>query len=102
MKPTDDLISKILTRFKKTGICTSKKVKFKYISHNDNKVEVSREKGKDTPIYFRDLARAIEAVRKDHIVYSEGPSRLRKHGLTHVTSPLWALLHLLNFKELTD
>ncbi|MCH9023946.1 MAG: hypothetical protein IH931_01310 [candidate division Zixibacteria bacterium] len=100
MKSTDNLISDIITRLKNTGVCTSKRVKFRYLNHTDNKIEVSRERGEDTPIYFRELAKAIEAVRRDHKVYSEGPSRLRKHGLTHITSPLWALLHLLSLKEL--
>ncbi|MEK7775315.1 MAG: hypothetical protein AAB305_05475 [Candidatus Zixiibacteriota bacterium] len=61
---------------------------------------ISRERGKDTRIPFHKIADAIVAVRKDHKVYSEGPSRLRKHGLTHITSPLWALLHLLTLEEL--
>jgi hypothetical protein len=97
----DKFISEIIVRFKKQGFCKSTKVKFGYIRHTDSFVEVSREKGEDTSIYFKDIARAIEAVRKDHKVYSEGPSRLRKHGLTHITSPLWALIHMLSLKELT-
>ena len=44
----------------------------------------------------------IEAVKKDVTVYVDGPDRLREFGITHINSPVWALLHLLDFDEFND
>ncbi len=74
--------------------------RFGYVERSNSYVLVSRESGKDTKIPFTKIAEAIAAVRRDPKVYSEGPSRLRQHGITHITSPLWALLHLLTLEEL--
>lgn len=101
MTVTKDITSKILTRFGRQGYTQVPGYnEFGFVSQSDTYVVISRENGRDTKIPFVKLAEAIEAVRKDSKVYSEGPSRLRKHGLTHITSPLWALLHLLTLEEL--
>jgi len=103
MQSTDKLITEILVRFKKQGYAqVAEYNRFGFISETDNYVLVSREKGKDTKIYFNKISKAIDAVRKDHKVFTEGPSRLRKYGLTHIMSPLWALIHLLTLEELMD
>lgn len=101
MQSTDKLITKILIRLKQKGFAQVQGYnRFGFVSQADNHVLISREKGKDTRIQFQKLVKAIDAVRKDPKIYSEGPSRLRQHGLTHITSPLWALLHLLSLEEL--
>jgi hypothetical protein len=74
--------------------------KFGFVKRGESHVVVSRENGKDTRIPFSKIAESVSAVRRDPKVYSEGPSRLRQHGITHITSPLWALLHLLTLEEL--
>lgn len=74
--------------------------KFGFVYQGDNHIVISRENGKDTKIHYRKLKAAIEAVREDTKIYSEGPSKLRQHGITHITSPLWSLLHLLTLEEL--
>lgn len=38
---------------------------------------------------------AIEAYQNNPDLYHAGPSALRDFGITHVTSPVWSLLHLL-------
>lgn len=67
---------------------------FDYLSRTDTYVLVSRETGKDTKIYFNKLDVAINAVCIDNDVYNNGPSTLRAYGITHVNSPIWAILHL--------
>ena len=75
---------------------------FKYIEDDANSVTVLREKGTKAKIYLKDLMTGIEAVQKDVTVYVDGPDRLREFGITHINSPVWALLHLLDFDEFND
>jgi len=102
MTKVEDMVSALISRLKQRGYAqVTGYNRFGFVRQADNYVVVSRENGKDTKIPYSKLAVAIEAVQKDSKVYSEGPSRLRKHGLTHITSPLWSLLHLLTLEELT-
>ncbi len=71
------------------------------MSIRENHLVVTREDGKDTRIPFAKIAESVNAVRKDPKIYSGGPSKLRDHGITHINSPLWALLHLLTLEKLT-
>lgn len=102
MSDVEKTISEIVSRFKQQGFTQVPSYnKFGFVQQSDNYVIVSRENGKDTKIYYKKLGEAIKAVQKDSLAYSEGPSKLRKHGLTHITSPLWSLLHLLTLEELS-
>ena len=100
MQSTEVVIEKIIARFKKNGYAQGPINRFGFVSQSVKHVVISRERGKNTPIPFNKIDEAIIAVRKDHKVYSEGPTRLGKHGLTHITSPLWALINLLTLGEL--
>ena len=46
-----------------------------------------------------DILLGIEALQDDHTIYSAGPSSLRKYNITHLTSPVWAMLHLLPLSD---
>lgn len=95
------IVSQIVSRFQEQGYAqVSGYNRFSFISRAESHMVVSRENGKDTKIPFAKLTEAIKAVRNDSKIYSDGPARLRKHGITHITSPLWALLHLLTHDEL--
>ena len=94
------LLGKILQRFSDIGDCQVGGFnKFGYIRETNNAVYVSREKGKDTPIQFQKIIHGIEAFQSNLELYNEGPSALRKFGITHVTSPIWSLLHLLSVED---
>ena len=73
---------------------------FGFIKTTDTAVYVTREKGKDTRIGYDDIETAVSAVRKDATVYKNGPGTLRDYGITHVTSPVWAIIHLMTLEEL--
>lgn len=74
--------------------------RFEYVSHTSRGVKVKRIKGTTTLIPFSRIARAVDAVRSDLGVYDRGPAALRKFGITHVTSPIWAILHLESKEQL--
>lgn len=94
------ILNKILSKFKeKKTIQVKGYNSFGYLRETENTVYISREKGKDTPIPFTKLIIAIEDYQKDNDLYDLGPSALRSSGLTHVTSPIWSMLHIL---EKTD
>ena len=76
--------------------------KFGFVKKTSTYVVVSREAGQDTKIPGAKLAEAVEAVRCDHNVYSGGPSKLQKKGLTYISSPLWSILHLMTLAELIE
>jgi TDG/mug DNA glycosylase family protein len=101
MRPVDEVVKEIVQRFKQRGVAQVPGYNaFGYVRETANAVIVSREAGKDTTIPFSKIATGVEAVRIDSSVYGGGPSTLRKHGMTHVNSPVWALLHMLSLEEL--
>ncbi len=101
MMDVSQVISMIVNRFERQGYAQVPGYnRFGFVVRGNSHVVVSRESGRDTKVPYAKLGEAIEAVREDSKVYSEGPSKLRNHGLTHITSPLWALLHLLKLEEL--
>jgi len=48
------------------------------------------------------LLMGIEAYQSNPSLYEQGPAALREFGITHVTSPIYAMLHLLSKKEFTN
>ena len=94
------LLNQILEKFRKKGV--SQVVgynSFGYVSETEKTITVSREKGKDTIISKSKILVGIEAFIKNSNLYYEGPAKLREYGITHVTSPIWSLLHLVPFNE---
>jgi hypothetical protein len=91
------LLGKILQRFYdlKTAQVEGYN-EFNYIKETDNAVYVTRENGKDTSISFDKILLGIEAYKSNPKLYLEGPVALRNFNITHVTSPIWSLLHLLD------
>lgn len=103
MKSTDALVKEIILRLEhRTYAQVPGYNRFGYIRKTEKAVLVSRETGKDTPVPFEKIAVAIQAVRDDREVYARGPSALRPYGITHINSPIWAMLHLLDLKEITQ
>ena len=97
---TKILLGKILQKFKSQKIAQVQGYKsFGYIRETENMVYVTREAGKDTPIPFEKIKTAIEAYKSNPQLFNEGPSKLRDYGITHVTSPIWSLLHLLEMAD---
>jgi hypothetical protein len=103
MRSTREVVDMILSRLSEQGTAQVEGYNsFGFVRRTPSAVIVSRENGLDTPISLSRLEMAVEAVRKDPRIYDAGPSALRDHGITHVTSPLWALLHLVSKGELAS
>lgn len=91
------LLGKILQRFKDLGIAQVEGYNsFGYIRETQNSVFVTRESGKETPIPFDKILKGIEAYKSNIALYQSIPSALRDFEITHVTSPVFALLHLID------
>lgn len=69
--------------------------RFGFIEIKGVTIWISREKGKDTPVPFAKIIDGIEAYKSNLELYDQGTNPLRDFGITHVTSPVFALLHLL-------
>ena len=103
MKNTNTLINEALIEIKSKGFAQVPGYKrFSYLRQTNSAVLLMREKGTETRVPFKTLARTFEAVRQDPSVYHDGPNRLREFGITHVTSPTWALLHLLPLESILE
>ena len=86
--------------FKKKGHAqVSGYKRFGYLKETETAAYISREAGKDTRVPFEKMLIGIEAYQHNPENYDMGPSVLRQYGLTHVTSPIFALLHLLPKKS---
>lgn len=97
---TTILLSRIIDKFIEQKVSQVEGyVPFGYLGHTDKTVTVSRKNGEDTPVSFAALTVGIEAFRAQPELYNSGPSALRKVGITHVTSPVWSLLHLLDQQD---
>ena len=89
------ILETIQREFKANGyVQVSGYNRFGYIGETPKAFVISREAGKDTRISFSKILQGIEAVQDDTNVYDAGPSALRDYGITHITSPIWSLLHL--------
>lgn len=97
------LLGKILQRFSDKKRCQVVGYNsFGYIRETNSSVYVSREDGDDTRISFNKLLIAIEAFKNNPNLYEMGPTMLRQFGITHVTSPIWSMLHLLDKEDYTN
>ncbi|GAB1447469.1 MAG: hypothetical protein LCH37_13200 [Bacteroidetes bacterium] len=103
MKKSEELLLEILKRFKANGLAQVSGLNaFGYVRETPKSVYVTREKGKDTLISHKRLLMGIEAYQSNPSLYEQGPAALREFGITHVTSPIYAMLHLLSKKEFTN
>lgn len=94
------LLSKILQRFYDARIAQVEGyTSFGYIKQTDTAVYVTRENGKNTRVSFDKILIGIKGYQKEPSLYHEGPGALRDLGITHVNSPVWSLLHLLDVKD---
>ena len=73
--------------------------RFDFIKLKNTSVIVSRENGQDTPVSFSKIIKGIEAYQERPELYEQGPTALRVFGITHTTSPIFALLHLLTNED---
>jgi len=105
MKSIDEVTDKIFANTRELGEIRGAPgyKKFDYIRETSSAVLLRRENGNETRVSRSVLARAIEAVRRDHSLHGKGPKALREaSGITHVTSPTWALLRSVPLPCLTE
>ena len=94
------LLGKILQRFYDNKVCQVEGYNsFGYIKETVNSIYITRENGEDTKVPFNKILIGIEAYKTNANLYTKGSSSLREFGITHITSPIWSLLHLLNQEE---
>jgi hypothetical protein len=94
------LLGRIIQKMIDIGYCQVKPLnRFEYISHTDTYIMIVRERGKNTRIYYNKIVEVIDKYKENPEDYSLKPSKLRDYGLTHVTSPIWSLLHLLDKRD---
>jgi hypothetical protein len=68
---------------------------FDFISLQRTSITLRRENGNDAEVPFKKLLIAIDGYKNQQNDYNAGPVKLRSYGLTHITSPIFSLLHLL-------
>jgi hypothetical protein len=97
------ILDRILQRFVEQGYAQVEGYNhFGYINLKEAVVTVSRENGNETPIPFKKILIAIEGYQMKPEDYNTGPHALRTYGLTHITSPIFSLLHLLPISVYID
>jgi hypothetical protein len=92
----ETLAATILAKFRGVGLAGASGYKqFRYGRETQKAVIVVREGGQEARVPVDRLRTAIRAVMENPSIYEGGPSQLRASGVTHVTSPIWALIRLL-------
>ena len=100
MRTLQEMRELLINRFREIGIARAFELNsFGYLRETDSTVIVKRENGNETVVSFAKIEKAIDAVRQDQSVYNAGPRRLREFGITHVNSPVYAILHLMEYGE---
>jgi len=90
------LVGKILQRFEDQGYVQVKGYyRFHRVRETGSSVIVRRQEGTDAVIPFSKIIQGIEFYQENSSWYDSGPSSLREAHILHVTSPVFALLHLL-------
>ena len=103
LRSTSEMTQLIVRRFKAQGHAQVRGYNsFGFVEDLGAAIVVSRETGKDTRFPIRKIEDGVSAVRSDASVYDGGPGRLCEHGITHVNSVVWALLHLATKSELLE
>jgi len=69
--------------------------RFDFMELKVESIILSRENGNNVIIPFGKLLLGIEAYKSDENGYDKKTTFLRNHNLTHITSPIYSLLHLL-------
>lgn len=100
MKKSNVVLAKIINNFKKQKIAQVQGYnQFKYIRETGSTRIIQRENGSEAKVPFPKLIIAIEGVQKSSTFYNAGSSGLRELGLNHVTSPIWAMLYLIDISQ---
>lgn len=98
-----ELLDRIVTRFRDKGyVQVPGYRRFRYLRQTTGAVVVGREDGQDARIPFRKMLDGIAAARDNRSVFAKGPSSLREYDITHINSPIWALLHLVTTNEFDE
>lgn len=70
--------------------------RFEYIRHANKSITILRENGNEALVPFQKLLIGIQGYQNTPSDYHLSPTTLRSYGLTHITSPIFAILHLLD------
>jgi hypothetical protein len=90
------LLGKILQRFEDKGYAKVAELnRFVRVEESNSQLMILRENNNTTRVDFKKIVIGIEFYQRNPEAYDKGPKALRDAGLTHVTSPIFALLHLL-------
>jgi hypothetical protein len=102
MRPISIVVEELIFRFKMKRVAKVEGYdELKLVKQQGNNLIVTREKGKETEIPKSRILKAIEVVRKDPTIYDRGPGALHgSTGVTHITPPVWTILHLMTLEEL--
>ena len=73
--------------------------RFTYISHTNDSLKIGREKGLDTDIPFSKLLVAIRNYQLNPEDYRGNTTTIRDYGISHIYSPIFSMLHLLDKKD---
>jgi hypothetical protein len=101
LKPVTEVVEAIIAaarakgEFRAPGLAP-----FKYVRETAHTVIVLRQNGEEAKIAKSTLEDAVNGVRAEHRLYDAGPGALREIEISHVNSPVYALLRLLPLNEL--
>lgn len=93
------ILNKIITQLKLQGKAKGRQNDFLLKEVQKNKIVLVRANGKDVDIPLSTLKKAIQVCVNDTEFYNGGLNAIEEIGITHIQSPVWALIHLVEKRE---
>lgn len=101
MREAEDIAIQLIERFQAAGKAQVEGYDaFEWASQTEKAIVIRRKNGQTARIPKETVVSAIALVRRSPEVYQRGPNQLQIHGVSHVSSPVWAILHLATLSEL--
>lgn len=101
MQTPDEVADIIIERFCTKGEAFSiERKQYKSPERLTNGVRFLRETGRLWIIYTAEIVAAVEAIRKNPLIYDGRLAELKPYIKRPVLSPMWAILHLLTLSEI--
>lgn len=94
------LLGRILQKMITNGYCQMEGYnRYAYLSHSSNSLVIGRKDGMDTTIPYSKILLAIQNYQLNPDDFEGNTTTIKNYGISHIYSPIFSLLHMLNKED---